>query len=148
MNGSSEGDSDFKQRYRGRFSGVLRWGQLDALWDAVRRNPEGWYAYLVNHEVPGQPLEAEALNRFIEEVDALLRHEHDHDYCGIVYVDCPQSPSMIKIFDPHHLGASCGASGQIIPPRWLLSRIPPESIYDAAPLPGSRRRWWSRIFSV
>ncbi|MCP4696865.1 MAG: hypothetical protein GY862_08460 [Gammaproteobacteria bacterium] len=136
----------FRQRYNGRFSGILRWPQLDTLWAGVRKNPEGWYAYFVNEELPPAPLDATALDRFVNEVDALLRKDHDYDYCGIVYADALESPSMIKIFDPNNLGASCGSSGRVVPPRWLLSRIRPEPIVDEAPVPRGRIRWWKRIF--
>jgi hypothetical protein len=141
-------DMTFQQHYNGRFIGILRWPQLDTLWQAVRAQPEGWYAYLVSADLPGDPLPAADLLRFVEEVDGLLRAEHVYDYCGIVYADNLQTPGMIKIFDPHNLGASCGSSGRVIPPRWLLSRIPPEPIHDEAPLPGSRKRWWQRIFGA
>ena len=53
---------------------------------------------------------------------------------------------MIKIFDPNNLGAVCGSSGSVVPPRWLLTRIPPETIIDNAPTPANRKRWWQRLF--
>ena len=95
---------------------------------------------------PEMPLDADALKHFVEEMDALLRCEHEHDYCGIVYADDPAQPSLIKIFDPHNLGSSCGSCGYKIPPRWVLSRIKPTRIEDDAPLPNSRKRWWQRLF--
>ncbi len=148
MTSSALVDVSFQQHYRGRFRGVLRWHQLDALWQAVRERPRGWYAYLVSAELPESPLSEDDLLRFLSEVDHLLRQEHDYDYCGIVYADSLEQPEMIKIFDPNNLGASCGSSGRIIPPRWLLTRIPPEPIHDEAPLPGNRRRWWQRLFGT
>jgi len=95
--------------------------------------------------VPTAPVDATELNRFIEEVDQLLRKEHDYDYCGIVYAD--ETPTMIKIFDPNNLGAVCGSSGTVVPPRWLLTRIQPEAIVDDAPTPANRKRWWQGLFS-
>lgn len=147
MNTTALTQVTFHEYYRnGRFHGILRWNQLDALWHTVSDKPEGWYAYLVNEDVPDKPLNETELRRFIAEVDRLLRTEHEHDYCGIVYADNPGDPLLIKIFDPNNLGASCGSSGKVIPPRWLLSRIKPEAIVDEAPLPASRRRWWQRVF--
>ena len=139
-------DVSFQEHYNGRFCGVLRWHQLDNLWQSVRHKPHGWYVYLVNGEIPAEPVTIETLDLFIQEVDSLLREEHDYDYCGIVYADSLDAPQMIKIFDPSNLGASCGSCGRVVPPRWLLSRIQPEPIFDEMPLPGVRKRWWKRIF--
>ena len=83
--------------------------------------------------------------RFIDEIDALLRREHEHDYCGIVYADDLETPRLIKIFDPNHLGSSCGSSGQPTPPGWVVSLLPPEDVSDAMPLANNRRRWWQRL---
>jgi hypothetical protein len=146
MTGTAMSNITFRQHYNGRFYGVLRWHQLDSLWDRVRGQPDGWYVYLVNSDVPAQPATQDSLLRFVREVDTLLRQEHDYDYCGIVYTDSLETPAMIKIFDPNNLGASCGSSGRVIPPRWLLSRIPPEPILDEMPLPGGRKRWWQQVF--
>lgn len=137
---------EFLQRMDGTFYGMLKWADLDALWARVRANPEGWYVSLVGVEPAQQAMTTAALDTFVGEVDSLLRREHEYDYCGIVYVDDPEQPAFIKIFDPHNLGSSCGSSGVRIPPRWVLSRIPPALIVDEAPLPGSRRRWWQKIF--
>ena len=140
--------NDFATRMNGRFQGLLRWDDLDALWQRVRATPEGWYASLTG-EMPAQaPMSADALDRFVSEVNALLHREHKYNYCGIVYTDDPASPSFIKIYDPHNLGSSCGSSGVRIPPRWVLSRIQPMLIEDNAPLPNSRRRWWQNLFGL
>lgn len=138
--------SAFSQQLNGNSFGVLHWQQLDALWQQIRANPEGWYASQIGEVVPELPLEPDALNRFIAEVDALLRHEHQHDYCGIVYVDNRNQPGFIKIYDPHNLGSFCSHGGATILPRWVLSRIKPERFEEDAPLPGSRQRWWQRMF--
>jgi len=139
-------ENEFTTRMNGAFQGILHWPQLDDLWARVRAEPEGWYASLAGEAPPEAPMSAEVLLNFVTEVDTLLRREHDYDYCGIVYADDPAQPGLIKIFDPHNLGSSCGCSGAKIPPRWLLSRMKPERIEDDAPLPGSRRRWWQALF--
>lgn len=137
---------EFLKRMDGSFRGMLQWADLDALWARVRANPEGWYVSLVGVEPVQQAMTPAALDTFITEVDSLLRREHDYSYCGIVYADDPEHPSFIKIYDPHNLGSSCGSSGVRIPPRWVLSRVPPALIVDEAPLPNSRRRWWQKLF--
>lgn len=138
---------DFLGLYRGRSVGILRWPQLDEFWARLRaRADEGWYVYAVGEPVPDAVVDAEALSHFIDEIDTLLRREHDHDYCGIVYADDPAQPRLVKIFDPNHLGSSCGSSGQPTPPGWVVSRLPPVDLADAMPLANNRRRWWQRLF--
>lgn len=137
---------DFYSRYRGRFYGILRWPQLDTLWAHVTQQPTGWYIYFVGGIVPDHVATEETVITFVQELDQLLHAEHHHDYCGIVYTDNMQQPKMIKIFDPNHLGASCGASGQTILPRWILTQIPPKLLEEIAPIPANRQRWWQRFF--
>ncbi len=146
MDRERDGEGAFRQRLlQGRFSGILRWEQLDELWARILAEPEGWYVYQVGEAPPDAPLEAEALRRFVAEVDALLRREHGEDYCGIVYADDREHPTLVKIYDPNNLGSSCGSSGRFIPPRWVLSRVPPEAIEEPV-TPMGRRRWWRRLW--
>jgi hypothetical protein len=138
--------SKFYEHYRGYFGGVLHWQQLDELWLNVRKNPQGWYAYFINENLPENSLSVSELEKFIIEVDTLLHRDHEHDYCGIVYADSKEQPQMIKIFDPNNLGSSCGSCGKVIPPRWLLTKIKPEHINDDSVVPANRKRWWDKIF--
>lgn len=137
----------FVTRMNGAFKGILQWHELDALWELVRNNPEGWYASLAGEAAPDTPVAANELLHLLNELNALLRREHAYDYCGIVYVDNATAPQIIKIYDPNNLGSSCGCGGTRIPPRWVLSRIQPTTIEDDAPLPGGRRRWWQQLFN-
>ena len=140
--------TDFYTAFRGTFSGVLRWEQLDALWERLRAGADnGWYLYAIGEPPPEAPVERDALLRFIEEVDVLLRREHGEDYCGIVYVDDMQTPTFVKIFDPNNLGVSCGYSDNPPLPGWILSRLPPVDLQAPMPQPGNRRRWWQRLFA-
>lgn len=136
----------FTARMNGYFKGILQWRELDALWERLRAQPDGWYASLAGEVAPTQTLDPNDLQRLVAELDALLRREHDYDYCGIVYADDAEQPSLIKIYDPNNLGSSCGCGGSRIPPRWVLSRIPPTAIEDNAPLPAGRKRWWRHLF--
>jgi hypothetical protein len=143
----SEAVSPYLAAFNGGFSGVLRWHQLDALWDRLRpRAGEGWYVYAVGGPPPVEPVSADALLAFISEVDLLLRQEHDEDYCGVVYADDLGHPGFIKIYDPNHLGSSCGSSGLRVLPGWTLSLLPPVDLPQAMPQTGSRRRWWQKLF--
>ena len=145
---TQHGESDpYYRAFRGNFKGVLRWHQLDALWTVLRERAEaGWFVYAVGEIPPAGPVEGEKLNRFIDEIDALLRAEHEEEYCGIVYVDSFDEPAFIKIFDPHNLGVSCGYSDNPPLPGWILSLIPPCDLPAAMPHTGSRKRWWQRVF--
>jgi hypothetical protein len=139
---------DFLARFNGGFSGILHWHQLDALWEQLRADAGGnWYVYAVGELPPSEPATAERLSLFISEVDKLLHAEHHHDYCGVVYVDSRDAPTLIKIFDPNHLGSSCGSSGVRVLPGWVLSRTLPVDLEAAMPPTRSRRRWWQGILS-
>jgi len=136
----------FLAAWNGSFTGMLRWPQLEALWSRVRaRAHEGWYIYAVGEPPPSEPADPATLERFLEEIDRLLRIEHQEDYCGIVYADDPDHPSLIKIYDPNNLGVVCGSSTQPPLPGWVLSLLPPVDLPAAFPPPAARRRWWQRL---
>ncbi|WP_455380809.1 hypothetical protein [Acidihalobacter prosperus] len=138
---------DFETLYRGRSFGILRWSQLDTFWERLKSLAEkGWYIYAIGDPPPVEVSASEMLVRFIDEIDDLLHREHDHDYCGIVYADDFENPHLVKIFDPNHLGSSCGSSGNPTPPGWVISRAPPVDLTDAMPMANNRRRWWHGLF--
>ena len=136
----------FLAAFRGSYYGVLRWPQLDALWERIQAEPEGWYIYAVGETPPETPAAPDKLREFIAEVDALLRREHDEDYCGIVYTDSFEAPAYVKIFDPNNLGVVCGYSDNPPLPGWILSRIKPVDLPNSPILPGNRKRWWQKLF--
>jgi len=139
---------DFRAAFKSTFSGVLRWEQLDVLWDKLRADANGdWYLYAVGEEPPAETVSRQAMLGFIDEVDALLRREHEEEYCGIVYVDDKDEPSFVKIFDPNNLGVSCGYSDNPPLPGWILSKLAPTDLQAPMPQPGNRRRWWQRLFA-
>lgn len=147
MEAATEQAVDFRSAFRGNFTGILQWQQLDQLWQTVKQsdNPH-WYIYAIGENVPEQPVSQAELEKFIDEIDALLRKEHDEDYCGIVYTDSKVHPTFIKIFDPNNLGVVCGFSNNPPLPGWILSTIKPEPLEDMRPLPGNRKRWWNRLW--
>lgn len=141
-------DESFHTAFRGYFTSLLSWSQLDAFWEVVRQQAgAGWYVYAVGEAVPTTPTGPDQVLNFIREIDTLLRAEHDEDYCGIVYTDSKTEPRLIKIFDPHNLGVSCGSSDNPPLPGWILSRIVPQPLQDRRPLPGNRRRWWQKLWA-
>lgn len=141
-----EQNSEYRTAFGGSFTSALRWHQLDALWEQVRQRPDGWYVYAVGTPPPCKQASEDELLHFISEIDHLLRTEHDEKYCGIVYADDLQQPGMIKIYDPHNLGVSCGYSDNPPLPGWVLSRIAPVDLQSDAAMTNNRKRWWQRIF--
>ena len=140
-------DESFLTQFRGTFKGLLSWQQLDDFWIALRaRMDAGWYIYAVGQEPPHRPLPAAEVEAFIREIDALLRREHEEDYCGIVYADNVQRPTFVKIFDPHNLGVACGSSKNPPLPGWIMSLSQPVTL-EARPQPGNRRRWWQALWA-
>lgn len=51
---------DFLNRMNGRFHGLLQWRDLDALWNRVRAEPEGWYVSLIGIEPAQQTMTSAA----------------------------------------------------------------------------------------
>jgi hypothetical protein len=145
---SETSSQDYLAAFRGSFTSALRWHQLDALWERVRAQPEGWYLYHVGEPPPTAPADPASLHVFVAEVDQLLRTEHDEDYCGIVYADDLQQPGMVKIYDPHNLGMVCGSSSNPPLPGWVMSRMPPVDLPAAQRPTRSRQRWWQRLFGA
>lgn len=137
----------FLQAFRGSFTSALRWHHLDALWEQLRQDADGgWYLYAVGESPPETTATSEQLLEFVAKIDQLLRTEHQEDYCGIVYADHLQQPTLIKIYDPNNLGVSCGYSDNPPLPGWVLSKLPPIDLPAAQKPTASRRRWWQQLF--
>ena len=139
-------ENEFEQLYAGRLWSLLSWQQLTDFWARIDRGA-GWYLYAVGEPLPTAPATAAEVERFIAETDALLRKEHHHDYCGIVYADDVESPRIVKIYDPNNLGSSCGTGKHPHPPGWIMSRVQPVELQRPGPLPEGRRRWWRALFA-
>lgn len=139
----------FRAAFRGRFENVLRWEQLEALWKVLDDDADGdWYIYAVGEPPPQQAATAALVKNFLTEIEQLLRREHDEDYCGVVFTDSMVTPRFVKIFDPHHLGVSCGFSDNPPLPGWILSKLPPADLQTPVSLTGNRRRWWQRLLGT
>nr|VFK28816.1 MAG: hypothetical protein BECKMB1821G_GA0114241_10425 [Candidatus Kentron sp. MB]VFK33970.1 MAG: hypothetical protein BECKMB1821I_GA0114274_105716 [Candidatus Kentron sp. MB]VFK76532.1 MAG: hypothetical protein BECKMB1821H_GA0114242_106115 [Candidatus Kentron sp. MB] len=136
-------DNEFHRRLQGKFSGILRWEQLDALWEKVLVRPQGWYVYEVDNTLSEHTVSSQELSDIVSEIDRVLHEQHKYDYCGIVYADDPTSPNLIKIYDPGNLGVVCGPGDAPILPRWILSRIKPQVLKTIT----TRQVWWKRILS-
>ena len=135
--------SEFDRYYSGLLYSVMRWDQLSEFWKKVDAEA-GWYLYAVGHDVPQTPSPADKVQQFMRELDELLRREHHEDYCAIVYADDLDAPNFITIYDPNHLGSSCGSSSMksSVLPGWLMSRMPPRDLQINGVVTGQRKRWW------
>lgn len=138
----------FLTAFRGNFTSLLAWEQLDAFWKVVRAQPDGWYIYAIGEPVPQHTASAEETQRFVDAVNQLLHDDHREDYCGIVYTDSKEQPAFIKIFDPDNLGVSCGFSTRPPLPGWVMSRHAPCQLEDRRPLPAKRQRWWRALWNT
>ena len=140
-------DSAYLRAYNGLLRGILRWPELDTVWQRLRqRNDGGWYIYTIGQLPPSAPASRDDFERFLVQVGQRLRDEHKEDYCGIVYVDDPDEPSFLKIYDPGNLGMVCGSSGTPPPPGWTVSRVAPDALDALALRPVKLRHWWQRLF--
>ncbi len=137
----------FLAAFRSSFSSALRWSDLDALWMRLRADAKGgWYLYAIGEPPPQAPSDQATVLRFIDEIDALLRREHDERLCGIVYADDLRIPSLVKIYDPNNLGVVCGSSSQPPLPGWVMSKLAPIDLPETRWPPKGRRRWWRALF--
>lgn len=135
--------SEFDRSFNGLLYSVMRWDQLTAFWQKVDVSA-GWYLYAVGQAVPQQPSPADKVQQFTRELDDLLRRDHHEDYCAIVYADNLDAPKFIKIYDPNHLGSSCGSSStkSSVLPGWVMSLTLPRELETSGIVTGQRKRWW------
>ena len=141
-------NNTFLNAFKGKFYGVLRWPQADDLWLKLKKiaGEEGWYVYAVGEEPPTKSITSKEFDKFINELDVLLRREHDEDYCGIVYANDLENPSFVKVFDPNNIGTSCSIATNAPLPGWIISKIPPINLAEAMKPTANRRKWWQKIF--
>lgn len=138
----------YLQAFRGSFTSLLKWPDLDSFWQTLDHKADAdWYIYAIGEQVPQTPASPAHLRTFIQEIDKLLRQEHEEDYCGIVYVDDKTNPNFVKIYDPNNLGVTCGYSDNPPMPGWVLSTLKPVELNEQTFLPQNRRRWWQRLFN-
>lgn len=140
---------EFDRYYDGLLYSVMRWDQLTAFWQKIDADA-GWYLYAVGQNLPQMPATADKVQQFMRELDELLRREHHEDYCAIVYADDLENPNFIKIYDPNHLGSSCGSSAtkSSVLPGWLMSRTPPRELEIRGVVTGQRKRWWQTFLNT
>lgn len=139
--------NEFMKHYRGKFIGLLSWNDFDGFMSMLgKETPSDWYIYHLDETPPENVTTTEDWQPFLSRTAAYIRDKHKEDYCGVVYVDDKQNPSMVKIFDPGNLGVSCGFSDQPPLPAWVLSRLPPVDLVEATR--SEVTPWWQRFKSL
>jgi len=139
--------SDFLTAYNGRMSGVLRWAQLDNIWQHLDAT-DGWYLYQIGATLPNAVISAEQLTQSIADIDTFLREQHETSYCGVVYADSLSEPTLLKIYHPRKMGASCGSSGSTVLPKWTLSKHPPIDLLEWSLAKDDKPAWWKQMLKV
>ncbi len=135
---------DFDHLFNGLLYSLMSWQQLADFWPKI--DPaSGWYLYAVGQALPDAAANCSQVDKFIQELDALLRQEHRENYCGIVYADDLDDPKLVKIYDPNHLGSACGSSKTLAIPGWIMSRVPPRELTPTWIVPANRKRWWHAL---
>lgn len=140
----STASATFHARLKGTFQGILQWQQFDELWGRIKGGQ--WFFYQIGEAAPEKPLSGDELAVRIDALNTLLRHDHDYHYCGIVYADDVEAPTLVKVYDPNNLGSSFSHNATPTPPLWILSTAQPAPIESDIPSPNNRNRWW-RLFS-
>lgn len=145
---TQQANTPFMALYQGYLQGVMKWQDWDDFVEVLQgQSDKGWYLYHVGETPPEQPVTSEQFSTFVTEIDALLKKEHEEDYCGIVYTSDPKEPKLVKIYDPNNLGVVCGFSENPPLPGWVISLEKPDDLVLAFPPVQARKRWWKKIFS-
>ena len=120
-------DTEFWQRYRGAFSGVLKWQDMENLWATLKITPDDWYVFDPMTDAPTLPLSSVEFMNFLDEAEVLVNQRRDRPSCGSIYVDELEAPTYIKFFNPLKMGTSCGGSHDPFMPRWIISYLAPDT---------------------
>ncbi len=141
-------EQTYKELFKSKFYGVLRWNQLDDVWQFIFDNKsQGWYVYQTIKNAPQKKLYDDQLELLIRLIDEDLRQQHDEDYCGVVYVDSLDAPTFIKVFDPKNMGTSCSVGGKSPLPEWIISLMPPTDLNEEEKPNIKSKRWFGNLFS-
>ncbi len=126
-------DTEFWRHFRGRAIGILRWDDLDAFWSEIEISGGEWYVFDPGKDAPDAPVPEVGWKTAVKAARTLVNERRDMPVSGAVYVDDREAPTIIRIFDPRHMGSSCSHSGAPIMPRFIFSRLRPDSLPVAPP---------------
>jgi hypothetical protein len=126
-------DTAYWNRYGGRFSGILKWEDLDGFWGRLQSSPDAWYVFDPEQKIPLAAQTSQAFSETVATARALLETRREMSHSGAIYTDHMERPTFVKVFDPSNMGSACNISGQRTMPRWIFSHIPPDPLPPAAP---------------
>ncbi|HHS94340.1 MAG TPA: hypothetical protein ENK63_03235 [Rhodobacterales bacterium] len=126
-------DTAFWRAYQAPAKGLLRWDEADALLVLLAGAGGGWYVFDLHAAPPTTP--SDDITATLEAVREMYAPVRDRSYCGTIYVDDPEAPTLVKFFDPYQMGATCGSSGERTLPRYVFSRIKPDPLPEPEPEP-------------
>lgn len=122
-------DTPFWRLYQGRFAGFPTWPMFDRFWPVLEASGGDWYILdLDSGELPEAPASATEFSALLAGVQAMYAPARARSFCGVVFADDAAAPTLVKLFDPWKMGASCGSSGERILPRYVLSRVRPDAL--------------------
>ena len=119
-------ETDFWRAYGGRFQGLLKWEDFDALFARLAASGGDWFVFDPAGDAPAAPVAD--LAAALDEARACVEQVRKRSYCGAVFADDIGNPSYIKVFDPYKMGGVCGGSGDRVLPRWIFSRLRPDPL--------------------
>lgn len=137
----------FSQRLNGRFDGMVRQEDANALADKMAQW-DGWYLLNPTWDGPAQPVNGESACQHLQGLLREILSEEHGVWSTMVYVQSQEDPWIIKVFHPRRAGCGCGGQGGVLP-WWILSRIQPEPLIDNNPAVCSINQgkpWWKNIF--
>ncbi len=118
---------------QGRFEGIMDLDVCDTLLSYLLAHPTDWFIYDLDAPVPKAPCEAVEFTMRVTTIKDIIATKHTQRYCGIVYTDSIQAPTIVKIFHPDNVGKSCGSSETPPLPKWIISKIAPVTIEAEQP---------------
>ncbi len=135
-------DTAFWQAYAGRFEGLLKWQDFDALLDRLGAAGGEWYVFDPAGDAPESP--CRDLGATLDEVRACVDPARNRSYCGAAFTDDRADPGFVKIFDPFKMGSACGGSADRVLPRWIISRLKPDPL-PLLPDQSEKKRFFARL---
>jgi len=126
-------ESDFWQLFSKRASGILQWSDMDAFWAQLKHAGGHWYVFDPSQDAPETPLSGNELQVALDTAQTLVNQRRELPMSGAVYVDNRETPTFFKVFDPANMGSSCSCSTEPVMPRYIFSRIKPDSLPFAPP---------------
>ncbi len=133
----------FIDKFHSRYQGIMHWDNFEDFWAKLKKNSQNWFYYDTKLQHPDK-ITANIANK-LEEIYNIIKDLHKERYCGLIYVDCLDSPEFVKIFHPQDLGKSCGSSENPPLPRWLISKIAPIDIVKKLNNPDAKKHWIKKI---